>query len=77
MRWYKFTDIPVLNIPILVKIKPNDWYDNLRYYVVVPRKYDNMIKYEEAGGEQYSWWDEDELEGWSPLSEIEKNEIWT
>lgn len=57
---------------ILIKIKPNQ-YENIPYYVV---KYTNgMIRtdfrFEEAGGEQYSYWEDDDILGWMPLEELD------
>ena len=58
---------------ILIKIKPNQ-YEDINYYVV---KYtnDNGIRsdfrFEEAGGEQYSYWEDDDVLGWMPLEELD------
>lgn len=47
------------------------------YYVVCPYKNtDNKWVFEEASGEHYSYWTEEEIEGWCSLNDIEKNEIW-
>jgi hypothetical protein len=48
-----------------------------KYYIVTTKYYlDNHIEFEEAGGEQFSCWDENEIEGWTSLSEIERCEEW-
>ena len=58
---------------ILIKIKPNQ-YENINYYVV---KYTNdngihfNFRFEEAGGEQYTYWEDDEVLGWMPLEELD------
>lgn len=58
---------------ILIKLKP-DKYNELTYYVV---KYTNSyqihnsFRFQEAGGEEYSYWDEDEILGWMPLEELD------
>lgn len=47
------------------------------YYVVCPyQNTDNKWVFEEAVGEQYAHWTEEEIEGWCSLNDIEKNEIW-
>ena len=52
-----------------------------KYYVVnaylyLDRTSKKCWKFEEAGGEQYTCWEENEIEGWTSFSEIEKNEEW-
>jgi len=47
------------------------------YYVVIPYKnQQGKWTFEEAAGEQWSTWSEDEILGWCPLQAIENNEIW-
>lgn len=47
------------------------------YYVVTPYKNrQREWEFEEAAGEQFSTWSEDEILGWCPLQIIENNEIW-
>ena len=56
---------------ILIKLKENEW-NNVNYYVV---KYTSglheFFRFEEASGEQYSYWEDDEILGWMPLKELD------
>jgi hypothetical protein len=62
---------------ILIKIKPNQ-YGDISYYVDVPYyvvRYTNdtirtEFRFEEASGEQYAYWYDDEILGWMPLEEL-------
>jgi hypothetical protein len=79
MKWYKFNEKrPEIALSwyenlqdILVKIR--DPYCSPRYYVVHGETHGNQIRYVESSGEQYAWWDEDELEGWTTLDELDKD----
>lgn len=58
---------------VLIKIKPNP-YENLNYYVVKYTNYNGIhsnFRFEEAGGEQYSYWEDDDILGWMPLEELD------
>lgn len=49
-----------------------------KYYIVTAKYWlNNRIKFEEAAGEHFYYWDEDEIEGWTSLSEIERCEEWS
>ena len=48
------------------------------YFYVVSAEWDNpgyktKLRYVEAGGEQYSYWDENELIAWTSLEELKKD----
>ena len=51
--------------------------DNYFYYMVRAEwddpKYRTKLHYVEAGGEQYSYWDENELIAWTSLEELKKD----
>ena len=57
---------------VLIKTKEG-W---LPYYVC--RYYEHYLDkasyFEEAGGENYATWEEDEIQGWTPIEDIEKPE---
>lgn len=56
---------------ILIKLKENEW-DNLNYYVVkYTCGYSDFFRFEEASGEQYTYWEDDEILGWMPLKELD------
>ena len=56
---------------ILIKLKENEW-DNVNYYVVkYTRDQNEFFRFEEASGEQYSYWEDDEILGWMPLKELD------
>ena len=56
---------------ILIKLKENEW-DNVNYYVVkYTCGYHESFLFEEASGEQYSYWEDDEILGWMPLKELD------
>jgi hypothetical protein len=56
---------------ILIKLKENEW-DNVNYYVVkYTRGYREFFRFEEASGEQYAYWEDDEILGWMPLKELD------
>lgn len=62
---------------ILIKIKPSE-FDDVNYYVVrYTKKYHDQFRFEEAGGEQYSYWEEDEILGWMPIEELDNIAIKT
>ena len=76
IHFNKFENIrPAIGEPVLIKDKK----DNFIKYYVVKRIADctrGSILYEEAAGEEYAVWREENLEGWCSLSEIERNEEW-
>ena len=56
---------------ILIKLKENEW-DNVNYYVVkYTCGYRDFFRFEEARGEQYTYWEDDEILGWMPLKELD------
>ena len=56
---------------ILIKLKEDKW-TNVNYYVVkYTRGYREFFRFEEASGEQYSYWEDDEILGWMPLKELD------
>ena len=72
MRFIPFTEkYPEPEELILIKLKENEW-DNVNYYVVkYTRDYNEFFRFEEASGEQYSYWEDDEILGWMPLKELD------
>ena len=69
MKWYKFSEKkPSHGEVFLAKMKDDD----CPYYVLR----NTSCGYEEASGEQYSCWVEEQLIGWCSCDEIEKNERW-
>jgi len=54
--------------PFLVKLNCNI---DFSYYVVRYEKLGNKIQYVEAGGEEYMYFDENEIIGWIDLSELD------
>jgi len=74
--FHKFENLkPAIGEQILIKIKKSD---PVKYYVVkrVVDYVEGCSMYEEAGGEEYAAWKEEDLEGWCSLLEIERNEKW-
>ena len=56
---------------ILIKLKENEW-NNVNYYVVkYTCGYNDFFRFEEASGEQYSYWEDNEILGWMPLKELD------
>ena len=56
---------------ILIKLKENEWV-NVNYYVVkYTCGYNDFFRFEEAAGEEYSYWEDDEILGWMPLKELD------
>lgn len=56
---------------VLIKIKVRE-YDDINYYVVrYTKEYHNNFRFEEASGEQYAYWSDDEILGWMPLEELD------
>ena len=56
---------------ILIKLKENEW-NNVNYYVVkYTCGFHKFFRFEEASGEQYSYWEDDEILGWMPLKELD------
>ena len=56
---------------ILIKLKEDEW-TNVNYYVVkYTRGYREFFRFEEASGEQYCYWEDDEILGWMPLKELD------
>ena len=75
MRWYTLKEkSPKLGTIIFIKSKPGIFPT---YYVVNAGFFNGHWEFEEAVGEHYAYWNEDEIEGWTSLSEIEKNEKWS
>lgn len=73
MRFYTLSEkIPHLGEPVLMKLK-----DEPQYYVVTPQmdKIHGFI-FEESSGEQYAYWEKEDVIGWCSLDEIERNEVW-
>jgi len=61
---------------ILIKIKPNE--ECVNYYVVRYTKgYHGQFRFEEASGEQYAYWTDDEILGWMPIEELDNIAIKT
>lgn len=56
---------PSYNLPVLVKLK-----NNMLSYYIVYRDFNN--KFIEASGEQYTWWEPNEIDSWISLQELEK-----
>lgn len=56
---------PSYNLPVLVKLRNN----MLSYYIVYR---DSNNKFIEASGEQYTWWEPNEIDSWITLNELEK-----
>lgn len=56
---------PSYNLPILAKLKNN----YLLYYIVYRGFNDKFI---EASGEQYTWWEPEEIDSWITLGELDK-----
>lgn len=78
MKFYKVKDkMPKEGEIVLIKPKKIEF--GVKYYVVEV-KYDNYYRkdywFMEAAGEPDSGWDKDEVEGWCPLTEIDKNIEW-
>lgn len=73
---------PIDEKEILIKWKRKRIDDLPSYYIVAPYTYideENNTKhwkFEEAGGEQYTYWDEEDVIGWCSVREIERNEEW-
>lgn len=63
---------PSYNLPVLVKLKNNmlSYYNNMLFYYIVYR--DSNDKFIEAFGEQYAWWEPDEIDSWITLDELDK-----
>ena len=40
------------------------------FYVVSAEYHDSSVRYVEAGGEQYCWFDESELVAWTSINEL-------
>lgn len=55
---------------ILIKLKEDEW-DNVNYYVVRYTCYREFFRFEEASGERYCYWGDDEILGWMPLKELD------
>jgi hypothetical protein len=55
---------------ILIKLKEDEW-DNVNYYVVRYTRYREFFRFEEASGERYCYWEDDEILGWMPLKELD------
>ncbi len=53
------------NLPVLAKLKNN----NLPYYIVYRDFNDKFI---EASGEQYTWWEPNEIDSWMSLDDLTK-----
>lgn len=64
---------PKIGDTILIKINDKE---TPYYIVLVGENYDNTLYFTEANGEQYAYWTENEVIGWTTLNEIQKNEIW-
>ena len=56
---------PSYNLPVLAKLRNN----MLSYYIVYR---DSNNKFIEASGEQYTWWEPNEIDSWITLNELEK-----
>ena len=92
MRFYTFKEKkPKIGEYILAKLKEDtEEIENLKkwdkdfvpcpYYVLKVSKEhrwgEDIIVYIEAMGEEYAEWEEDEIIGWTPLSEIRRAEKW-
>ena len=88
MRFYTLEEKkPEYGERILVKIRPAG--EKFHYYYVVCRtarsipvfigsgwEWEDQDVYEEAMGEQYDYWVEKEIVGWTSFDEIEKDEKW-
>ena len=79
MKWFTLKEKPPESgMTILIKsikgIFPKYYVVNA--YLYLDRTSKECWEFEEAGGEQYSCWEENEIEGWTSFSEIEKNEEW-
>jgi hypothetical protein len=55
---------------ILIKLKEDEW-DDVNYYVVRYTRYHEFFRFEEASGERYCYWEDDEILGWMPLKELD------
>lgn len=69
MKW--FTSEPPIDIPILCKFKLPDKFTSEFY--VCQRKSPHLNRLTEAGGEQYCWWEIEELEAWTTFEELVKD----
>lgn len=56
---------------ILIKIKENGWNDVNYYVVKYTCSYHEFFRFEEASGEHYTYWEDDEILGWMPLKELD------
>ena len=57
---------PSYNLPVLAKLKNND----LLYYIVYRDNFKD--RFTEASGEQYTWWEPEEIDSWITLNELDK-----
>ena len=56
---------------VLVKLKPNPWF-GIGYYVVrYGNNYRECFNFIEAAGEEYSYWEDDQILGWMPIKELD------
>lgn len=75
MKWYRLKEKPPKpGTVIFIKSKPRIFP---KYYIVNAGFFNGHWEFEEAGGERYTYWEENEIEGWTSLSEIEENEEWS
>ena len=63
-----------------LKDVPKEYFGKVcPFYYVVTAGFDERrgkIMFTEAGGEEYSEWSEDKVQGWAELKDIWKNEEW-
>lgn len=88
MRFYTLEEKkPEYGEKVLAKINSEE--EEFDYYYVVCRttqsvptlvegkwKWETQDVYEEAMGEQYAYWEEKEIIGWTSFNEIKKTEKW-
>lgn len=72
MKFTKTSEqLPKIGEEVVIRYK---YANSYLYYVCVlchRSSKDNTLIFEEAGGEQYSWWNIDDVEAWMYASELD------
>ena len=78
MNFYRIEDkTPLHEDIVLVKIKEDNYCESPFYVCKALFDYDEFpLFFLEADGEQYYGYEPKEIEGWCPISEIEKSINW-
>lgn len=73
MKFKKLSEgLPAFGEEVLIRYK--DWNNNYRYYVCClgyKSLKDKTLIFEEAGGEQYTYWNLEEVDGWMYASDLD------